>query len=321
MTRMSKKVISYCTCFVLAWPNLVNAGFDSHTNIELLNEQAIVNQYPNAKILHVSTEQYPQLVEQLRTQGYSQAAIRLASNDGYSTDTDDTQSNTKSSDDCGNNGSSAGEESIQFMLDVSSEALEGASGGNDETAAIVFVVIGTVLVVVWALYVFKYLYDVSTGFNPCGYWSEFTYASSRISGSSNEYADFNGIKYMTGFRDGGTEVGISIELGQAEILLPQLLNQRLEGLYWLLGPVLRWRMSTGKNPHIFSMNFLAGSTEHDEMGVIAQASLGVQFGLGESMHLGFSWGAMNIDVKERQGILNDSDEYYYLYGVNFGFRF
>ncbi len=317
-----KKFISYCICFVLAWPSLGYASFEDQNNIELLDEQIIYKQYPDAKILRVSTEQYPQLAEKLNAQGYEQTSIRLVSNDEYASYSADTQENAKSNDcDKSTSTSTAGEESIQLMVDISSDVLNSTSGGNDKAAAIVFVVIGTVLVVAWVLYVFKYLYDVSTGFEPCGYWNEFTVASSSISGTSDEYADFNGIKYMTGFRDGATDVGFAVELGQADILLPQLLSQRLQGFYWMLGPVLRWRMSSNKNPHYFSMNFLAGSTEHDEMGVIAQASLGVQFGLGESMHLGFSWGAMNIDVHESHALLNDRDEYYYLYGMNFGFKF
>lgn len=308
-------------CFVLAWPGYSWAVNNGSNNMASLDEQALISQYPNAKILHVSAEQYPQLAQQLRSRGYNQASMQLASNDSYPTDTQEDYVESEKSNDCGGRSSSAGEESFEFMLDVSSDVLQKGSGGNDEGAVIVFVIVGTVLVVVWALYVFKYLYDVSTGFEPCGYWYEFTMASSSISGSSDEYADFNGIKYMTGFRDGATDVGIIVELGQADILLPQLLNQRLKGRYWFLGPVLRWRLSASENPHIFSMNFQAGTTEHDEMGVIAQASLGLQFGLGDSMHLGFSWGAMNIDVKESQGIIIDRDEYYYLYGVNFGFKF
>lgn len=321
MSHVLTKIISYCICFVIAWPNLAFANASGKNFGESPDEQAIIEKYPDAKIIQVSSEQYPQLAEQLRAQGYSQAITKLALNEDSSQNVVENQTSTTSSNDCGQSTISAGEESIDFMLDVSADVLQGASGGNDEGAVIVFVIVGTVLVVFWALYVFKYLYDISTGFKPCGYWSEFTLTSSSISSSSDEFADFDGIKYMTGFRDGATDVGISVEIGQADILLPQLINQRLEGLYWFLGPVLRWRLSASKNPHYFNMNFQAGSTEHDEMGVIAQANLGVQFGLGESMHLGFSWGAINIDVKENQGILHDDDEYYYLYGMNFGFKF
>lgn len=317
---MLKKISSYCLCFVLAFPHVIHAGTVQQNNIYQLDKQAIIKQYPTAKILEVAPEDYPQLAKQLRSQGYNQALPQHEVNDGSTTQSIQNQATNKTSDNCDNNSTSVGEDSINVMLDISGDVLNSASGGNGDGAALVFVIVGTVLVVVWALYVFKFLYDVATGFKPC-YWSELTLSSSRISSNSDDYADFKGINYMTGFRNGATEVGISIELGHSDIQLPQLLNQRLKGSYLFLGPLLRWRMSASKNPHYFSMNFLAGSTEHDEMGTIAKASLGLQFGLGTSTHLGFSWGAMSIDVKDSQGILQDRNEYFYLYGMNFGFKF
>ena len=310
---MLKKVTAYCLCIILTLPNLSHAEFDKPHPVESFDKQSLYQQYPNAKVLQVATEDYPQLAEQLRSQGYHPTEP-VADNPDY-------PAQVKKSSNCDDIDTSASEESIHVMLDVSSDLMNGASGGNGNDAAVLFVIVGTVLIVVWTLYVFKYFYDVATGFRPCGYWSQFTLASSQISSRTNEYADFNGLNYMTGFRDGATEVGISIEMGQADVLLPGLLNQRLRGRYWFLGPVLRWRMSNTTNPHYFSMNFLAGSTEHDEMGTIAKASLGLQFGMGDSAHLGFSWGAMNIDLKDNQGILQNHEEYYYLYGINFGFGF
>ena len=318
---MLQKTSSYFLCFILAFPHLAQASDYSLESIKPEDQQALYKQYPNAKVLRVSAERYPQVAEQLRSQGYNQAAAQLALNDAPALVTPGTQADKKLSDDCGDTGTSAGEDSINVMLDASSDILNTSSSQNHNEAAVVFVIVGTILVVVWTLYVFKYFYDVAAGFRPCGYWSELTLAANRISGSRDGYARFNGINYMTGFRAGATEVGISIELGEADVKLPQLLDQRLQGNYWFIGPVLRWRMTRENNPHYFNMKFLAGTTGHDEMGVIAKANLGIQFGLGESTHLGFSWGAMYLDVKESQGILHDRNEYYYLYGINFGFGF
>ncbi|MDH5573525.1 MAG: hypothetical protein OEY89_17305, partial [Gammaproteobacteria bacterium] len=64
-----------------------------------------------------------------------------------------------------------------------------------------------------------------------------------------------------------------------------------------------------------------GSTEFDAMGTIAQANLGLQFGIGDSFKLGVSWGAMNINLNNTQGIVSERDQYYYLYGVNMGYQF
>ena len=69
------------------------------------------------------------------------------------------------------------------------------------------------------------------------------------------------------------------------------------------------------------MNFLAGSTEIDELGVIAQATLELQFGIGDAMRLGISWGAININIERDQGFITEREQYYYLYGLNIGYRF
>ena len=105
------------------------------------------------------------------------------------------------------------------------------------------------------------------------------------------------------------------------ILLVEVGTLELKGRYWLLGPILRWRFSDDINPNYFQMNFIAGTTEHDEVGMLAKASLGFLFGVGDSMQLGFNWGAMNIDLNENQGIITERDQYHYFYGINVGFKF
>lgn len=196
-----------------------------------------------------------------------------------------------------------------------------SSGSSSDDAAVLFVVVGTVVVIVWALYVFKYLYDISLGNTPCGRWSELAVVSSNASAGVAQHARFDGLRYSTGFREGSLDVGLGFELGQTDILLSEVGVLELEGRYWLLGPILRWRLSRGKNPSYFQMNFVAGSTEHDEVGLLAKASLGLLFGIGDSLQLGVNWGAMNINLNDNQGIISERSQYHYLYGINMGFRF
>ena len=321
-----KKIITHLICLLLAWTSVVPAYAGTPVVGDSVNEADILAIYPNAKIIHVDPVAYPQLADQLRQQGYEATTVpvQLANNEVISNNVVPVGNYpVLRSDDCDKSdaGSTAGDESVQLMVDISNDMMKSSGKGNRDTAAVVFVIIGTVLIVVWALYVFKYIYDVSIGFRPCGKWSDFAMTSSAISGSDNQHARFYGLRYMTGFRNGATEVGISAELGNADILLDETNAPALKGMYWFIGPVLRWRMSAGNNPSYFQMNFLAGSTEHDEMGVIAQANLGVQFGIGDGWKLGLSWGAMNINLKNYQGIISDRERYYYLYGVNMGYQF
>ena len=315
--RSVRNSIVYGMCYLLFWTSVVPARADS----ALQEETAIRASYPDATIIHVEPENYLELAESLKQQGYHIANKLPTDSDQQPAATPQPYQPSMTNDCDDRNQSTAGEESIRVMVDFSSDMMHSGNRGNRDTAAIVFVIIGTALIVVWALYVFKYIYDVSTGFAVCGKWSDIALVHSAISSSAQQRADFYGLRYMAGFRDGATEFGISAEIGQSNILLSDLGVPLLQGTYWLIGPVLRWRLSRNNNPSYFQMNFMAGSTEFDVIGTIAQASLGLQFGIGDGFKLGVSWGAMNIDLKNTQGIISEQDDYYYLYGVNMGYQF
>ncbi|MBI3188726.1 MAG: hypothetical protein HYZ31_12775 [Gammaproteobacteria bacterium] len=317
-----KKIICYLLCSVLAWTSVVPVNASQAEPADNINEADIRARYPHASIIHVAPENYLQLAESLRQQGYS-IANKLPADAAQPTDEVTPPPYTPAAtNDCGDrNQPSAGDESIRVMVDFSSDMMRSGNNGNRDAAAVVFVIIGTVLIVVWALYVFKYIYDVAAGFTPCGKWTDISLVRSAISSDTQQHADFFGLRYMTGFRDGATEFGISAEIGQSDILLADAGLPEMKGTYWFLGPVLRWRLSRSNNPSYFQMNFMAGSTEFEAMGTIAQANLGLQFGIGDGFKLGFSWGALNINLENTQGIVSERDQYYYLYGVNMGYQF
>lgn len=322
---MLHKLITYFICLTMTGmtvlPGPVYAG--ELPLSDTFNETELLEKYPDAKVIHVSPEEYQMLEKELQQQGYQQSevvSLQLAQNNTNRVET--KQNNLKLKDDCSNRGDeSAGEESFRVMVDFTDDMMRSGNGSSGDAAAVLFVVVGTVVVIVWALYVFKYLYDISLGNTPCGLWNELTVVSSAASTSIAQHARFNGLRYSTGFRDGSLDVGLGFELGQADILLSEIGILELKGKYWLLGPILRWRLSQGINPSYFQMNFTAGTTEHDEVGLLAKASLGLLFGLGDSMQLGLNWGAMNINLNDNQGIVSERSQYRYLYGVNMGFRF
>lgn len=329
---MRKRIISHLLCFVMAWTTVIPAYAGNSNSVNDLDEASIRAKYPDAKIIHVSEEEYPALAESLQKQGYqtsnSGSVKHLAAREKHQQPSQPAETinhnrmRSSNRDDCGNGHyrqkEPASDASFQVMVDFSSDMMH--SNGDDKSAAVLFVFIGAVLLVVWTFYVFKYLYDVSLGYHPCR-WSELSVASSSISSNVDQHAYFHGLNYKTGIRNGITEFGISAEIGHSDILLVESGTLRLEGLYWLIGPLLRWRLSSGRNPHYFQMDFLAGSTEHSEVGVIARANLGVRFGISDRVHMSFNWGAMNINLKENQGIIDDRDQFHYLYGINVGYRF
>ena len=153
-------------------------------------------------------------------------------------------------------------------------------------------------------------------------WSEWALSYTSINVDQPQYASFTGLRYLGGISQDGFGFGISAELGQSEVLLAETSALRLQGMYWLLGPLLRWRLSPGSNPSYFQMEFLAGSTENKEMGVIAAAKLGFNFGLSDRLRLGVSYGAMNLNLNlHEQGIILDRSRYYTLWGLDMGYRF
>jgi len=330
---MNSRVIIHMLSFILAWTTVMPAYATGSNPINEMDESAISKKYPKAKIIHVTEEDYPELAEKLEKKGYRTSIMnsvpQLAQNDSYqqpdqtSGEINNNQMPPRKTSDCddgySNQDSSASDDSLQVMVDFSSDMMD-SNGNSDKNAAVVFVFIGAVLLVVWTIYIFKYLYDISLGRNVCG-WSELSASTSRISSPTDQFAKFYGLNFKTGVKSGATEFGLSAEVGHSDILLIESGSLRLKGLYWLLGPMLRWRLTPSSNPHYFQMDFLAGSTEHSEMGIIARASMGLRFALNKTTHMSLNWGAMNINLKDNQGIINDREQFYTLYGINLGFRF
>ena len=325
---MFKKITSYLLCFTLAWSTVVPVYAEQAVITTDMTEQEIRMLHPNAKIIHVAQENYSQLAENLRNQGYApktETFLAQANTQNIEHAISNTES-TSNTPECNDTtltktSNKSGSGDINAAIDISDGILKSGNGSGGDGAVIVFVIIGAIVIVVWALYVFKYLYDLSTGFVPCEYWYQLTYTSSSISDDLETHFNMDGLRFTTGFRDDGTDVGIALEMGHADILLTEQQSLKLDGFYWMLGPTLQWRLSTGYNPHNIYMNFMGGTTEHDEIGVIAKASVGLQFGLGKHFHLGFNFGAMNINLNDNQAILTDRDQFHFLYGVNSGFRF
>ena len=333
---MFHRLTTYLVCIALVVMNTMPhpAYAEEVLSQPNLTEVELLEKYPDAKIIRVSPEQYQRLENKLQQQGYQQSEViplQLTQNEieyehGFepevvNSSVVESQDDENLSGDCvEKRGEKAGEDSLRIMLDITDDAMRtGGSSGDD--AAVLFVIVGTVVVFIWTLYVFKYFYDVALGVAPCGRWNELAVVSSSVSTGEGQHAFFNGLRYSTGFRDGTLDVGIGFELGQTDILLSEVGTLELQGRYWLVGPVLRWRLSPVKNPSYFQMSFVGGSTEHDEVGLLAKASLGLLFGLGDSLQLGVNWGAMNIDLDEDQGMITERSQYHYLYGINVGFKF
>ncbi len=318
-----KRLIVYGICFLLVWTSSAPSYAANVERVTALEGNGNgLYAPPQAQIIHVTPENYPKLNEWLYAKGYRQSdePMRLAARYG-----DDAASHAQvlSGDyedrECGDDRRPSADDSpvsvsVNIISDLTPE-------GDGVEAAVVFVVIGTVVVAVWTLYAVKFLYDVTVGTAPCGRWSELNFATSMISDEEDQHATFNGVHFMTGYRDGYTDIGLGAEVGQSDILLTETGSLELEGLYWMVGPILRWRLDDYANPSYYEMEFAAGTTEHEEVGLLAKAELGFSFGIGEAVRWGVNLGVLNINLNDNQGIITDRQRYYYLLGLEMGFHF
>lgn len=320
---MRKIYTAHLLSLILAISSITPFSAQSTVVDPELTEQEIRDNYPHAKIIHVSPEEYSQVASTLKHQGYTMDrehsqtlpsnADQIDKNISLAISTDCYESQKQENPD--NSGT------INTSIDISNNILKSGNNSNSNDAAIIFVIVGTIVIVVWVLYVFKYLFDLSMGFKPCETWYQLSINSSSISDTTDTYYNMKGIRFTSGFREGSTDIGIALEAGKTDILLTEQQALKLDGSYWLLGPTLRWQLSSGYNPYYFHMNFMGGTTSHDETGVIAIATMGLQFGFGKHLYLGINWGAININLHDNPAILTERDQYHFLYGINSGFRF
>jgi hypothetical protein len=281
--------------------------------------------YPQATVIQVTPDQYPELARDLSRAGYrpqsDAQALMLAANEPQTQTYPPAQG--AGSVDCNERAASSGGGSGNVGIDVNVFGGRHSGGrGSSDGAAAILVIIGAVVLVVWTVYALKYVADAATGAtDPCSRrWNEWSLSATAINSYRPQYAHFTGMRYMTGVDHAGLNFGLSAELGHADVLLAEASALRMQGLYWMVGPLLRWGLSSGNNPSYLQMELLAGSTENKEMGVIATAKIGFNFGLTERLRLGLSYGAMNINLHE-QGIILDRSQFYTLWGVDMGYRF
>lgn len=315
--RKARTTIANLLCFCISWTSVFPAYAESPMTLSELYEK-----YPDARVIHVSREEYPALTAVLAQNGYRTAGERAALSDederGSRTSTIKNAKEPGASGDCDEErqASNPGDLTLHF-----SDGNMPRLGGSSDEAAVLFVVIGAVVLVVWTLYAVKYLMDVAAGRRGCGAWSDLVFSSSWVSGAGVESAWFGGVRFLSGIRDGATDVGLSGEIGRSHIQLPNDFID-VRGTYWLLGPLLRWRAGgLSSNPHYFQMEFLAGSTTNDEVGLIAQAKAGVSFGAGNNFRWGLNFGALNINLSGTGGIISERSQYHSLLGLDLGYRF
>jgi hypothetical protein len=333
---MFKRSIIQLLCVALAAMPVYPVHAEPMHSGGAVDVQTLQALYPQATVIQVAPDQYPELARDLRRAGYrphsdAQPLLLAAAEPDAATTAPQTQPPSHpqpqagGSVDCNERSASpsgsGGGSNVGIDVNIFGGRHSGGRGSSDGAAAIL-VIIGAVVLVVWTVYALKYVADAATGASdPCSRrWSEWALTTTAINSYRPQYAYFTGLRYLSGVDHAGLNFGLSAELGHADVLLAEASLLRMQGLYWMVGPLLRWGLSSGANPSYLQMELLAGSTENKEMGVIATAKVGFNFGLTDRLRLGLSYGAMNINLHE-QGIILDRSQFYTLWGLDMGYRF
>lgn len=203
--------------------------------------------------------------------------------------------------------------------------------GNDDVAVVLFVIIGVFVVAALIVYAGKYIYDVATSRGKYGYWWEIGPSVSVIE-HKNQYGFkengiLAGVKVATGFTDRNVQIGLAGEAGLIDANLYYEDKKGLlefEGLYGMAGPAIRllfYDREKSPNPSYLLLELLAGTSEHEEAGLLSLARIGLNWRVKKHLRIGLNIGALYFDLKETESIIKKEDNFRFMGGIGFGYRF
>lgn len=197
---------------------------------------------------------------------------------------------------------------VDFFADVS----DGGSWGGDDWAAVLYVVIGVVVVGAFVLYGVQALYELAANQDDAPLFVEaglrVSYSGRTLSGStpsSRLYRDayLAGMRLAVGFDRPGLGLGLTAEGGYIDVHLRGVADPQrtfdFEGGYLVAGPLLRF----GRNdPYSFNLEFLNGTSTHASIGWISKSRMTVQRRVGAHTLVGIHLGAVFYDLHFLDGL-------------------
>jgi hypothetical protein len=188
----------------------------------------------------------------------------------------------------------------------------GSSGSGHEWAAVIFVVVGVVVVGAFILYGAQTVYELATNRDDVPVFQEM---GLRLSYSGQEYggaeagtdlyrdAYLTGIRYAVGLDRPGMGMGLSVEGGYLDVKLRGISDPSqtfdFRGGYLVAGPLLRF----GRNdPFSFSLEFLNGTSTHASVGWISKSRMTLQAKVARHTLLGAHLGAVFYDLHFLDGL-------------------
>lgn len=208
------------------------------------------------------------------------------------------------------------------------EAPSCSDVGGGDGAAILFVVIGVFVVVVFMVYGIKYIYDVARHYDEYNYWWELDAAITLLGNNEtpakHESGTLQGFKFASGFMDRNFHIGLAAEIGNLDLKLDLRDQEELEeftGFYGVLGPAVRVFFSENNQQVYLFLELLTGTTSPQKIRLISMARLGVNFKIYEHLRVGFNVGSLYVELKEDEGYFRERSDFSYIAGFELGFRF
>lgn len=203
-----------------------------------------------------------------------------------------------------------------WFVNIFADAREGGGGGGgwdaDDWAAVIYVVIGVVVVGAFVIYGVQMLGEMA--FNQEEY-PLFMEAGVRLSYSGKAIEDQQGVgqlyrdaylaglRFAIGFDRPGMGIGLAAEGGYIDIFLRSTSDPArtfdFKGGYLVAGPMIRF----GDNdPWSFTLEFLNGTSTHDAIGWISKSRMTLQAKVTEHMLVGGHLGAVFYDLHFFDGL-------------------
>jgi hypothetical protein len=223
---------------------------------------------------------------------------------------------------------------VQFVADVSGD---GGGGGwdGDKLAAVIYVVVGVVVVGAFLVYGLQTLAELAANTEHYPLFQEaglrLSYSGKALddpSGSAQLYRDayLAGLRYAIGFDRPGMDLGLTVEGGYIDVRLRDLDDVArsfdFRGGYLVAGPMLRFG---DHDPLSFSLEFLNGTSDHPSIGWISKTRMTLQARAGRHAVIGAHLGAVFYDLEFLDGLAwrrgDFNRDLSLISGLDFGFEF
>jgi hypothetical protein len=221
---------------------------------------------------------------------------------------------------------------FNFFADASDGKADWDGG---DWAAIIYVVIGVVVVGAFLVYGAQTLYELAVNEDDHPVFMEaglrMSYSGKALrdpAGRDDLYRDayLAGLRFAIGFDRPGMDLGLAVEGGYIDVYLKGISDPAkafdFKGGYLVAGPVLRF----GRNdPLSFSLEFLNGTSNHSSIGWISKSRMTLQTKVGSHTLLGGHLGAVFYDLHFLDGLGwrngNFNRDLSLVYGLDAGWEF